>query len=366
MLYLNIQRTIKFRGMNRKKLREVERLRSIDNGLQSVHVGHRLGRSLNDFFNAIGINITTGYDDRIDLDRAWTDIGLSLLPGYINTAFYTRRCFMYPHLSTAIRGLPIPTPGKMFWIGVGDRVQRMPGIACLYMDEEMGYRLMVGTNDSFVLPYVQAILPADFATMTHFYEFKLNKSNFEFYVNGILRGVVLFGVYDPIPTWENNFPYVLASCRSTIAPELTAFVENWDPIDRTQVIQLYPRQNPIKLYPNNFVVSSGDPLPPGQYPLFTENTPTMWRNGTLSGLENTSHPVPVWGYTTKTLLFQSGAGGMLRIEIFAGGAWREYQTRTLTADKLEVIALTAEMPLVRCIYDAVATDVIAVAEILLS
>jgi len=54
------------------------------------------------------------------------------------------------------------------------------------------------------------------------------------------------------------------------------------------------------------------------------------------------------------------------VQVYVGGAWRDYVEKTLTADELWTYIITADYPIARCIYTPVATDTIAVAEPYLS
>lgn len=197
------------------------------------------------------------------------------------------------------------------------------------------------------------LLPATYNTARHRYTIKVNRNNVLLYIDNVLRGVILLGLTLAIPNWESNPPYVLGGSRSpSSSGHLMLGMEG---VDYTE----------WDLYSNGIVAVDGEPFTPLLLPLYTENTATEW-NGLATAVAVTSHPVPVWGYERKTLFFQSNAAGTLGIQVYAGGAWRTYDTIVLVADTLRVYPITAEAPIARCVYTPVGTDTIAVGEIHLS
>lgn len=203
-----------------------------------------------------------------------------------------------------------------------------------------------------------SLLPSDYDTAEHLYTIKVNKASMEMWIDDVLKAVFLYGVTEAIPEWQDTDPYVLGSTGAPLATTLSTLIEISKGGD--------PATFPLDITGNNFVATNGDPLPPRQFAVYTENTSTKWSGSTLSGTGNTSHPVPVLGYPNKTLLFQSDSAGTLKIEVYAGGGWRQRYTKSLTANELFVYTLAEEYPIARCVYDATNSDSIAVAEWLLS
>jgi len=172
-----------------------------------------------------------------------------------------------------------------------------------------------------------------------------------------LRAIVLTGVQGNIPKWENNPPYALWSDAAINISSMPAFIEAGLP----QATELNMAFSPY----TGFMAEDGIPLPARQYSLYTENTSTKW-SGLTTGASLTSHPIPVWGYPAKTLLFQADAAGELRIQVYAGGGWRTIDTKTLVANALYQYNLTVEVTIARCTYNPAGSDTIAVAEWYLS
>lgn len=327
--------------------------------LQSIQREHRLDRSLNDFFNT-RITPVGGVTVKTDLDELWTIDGLRIPPGYRSLSVYTRAVYLYGHIGifTKLGSLgPDPWAHKElveFETGGSSR-----GARAGFFSSDHFLAPRYGGN-SIVELRADIFLPADYDTVEHLYSIKVNRPNVEIYIDEDLIGVGLFGLPEPIPEWENNPPYNLGGCKVTgtnIAA--TALIE----IDGNGDEYSFPC-NPMT---NNYIAANGDPLPPRQYALYTENTATKW-NGLATAVAVTSHPVPVWGYPMKTLVFRANAAGNLDIQVYSGGGWRSWVPGgiTLVANQLEVYNLNGEIPIARCVYTPVGADTITAAEWYLS
>jgi hypothetical protein len=325
-------------------------------GLQSIQLEHRLGRSLNDFFNA---RARSDPPERLNLDDYWTADGICCDKGI---AIYSRRTFHYPYLGAMVTLPTIEADMGLYWLGFECGAEGVGGIAAFRACDNK-FDAHMGVTEASQDLDVKDYLPAGYDTTRWYYRIKVNKPNVEFYPfsSGVggrgMRAIILYGLTEEIPKWENTSgPYLLAgNAYSTFLPEeMTVLIE----VSANDTFKLDRTTNCI-------VAEDGDPLPPRQYALYNENTRTKW-NGLETSEEITSHPIPVWGYPGKTLLFQSNAAGTLRVQVYAGGDWRDCYSKVLTADKLEVYNLNSEVPIARCIYTPVNTDTIAVAEWYLS
>jgi len=323
--------------------------------LQSIQIEHRLGRSLNDFFNGRITPHATGVAERVDLDKYWTSAGLVCPAGYGPIAAYSRKAFSYPILSLDTV-LTAPGVGVNNYIGFEDGGGFPCFLAALRTLTEVLFGIMEVGGLVIVNFHIQPLLPADFATERHHYQIKINRCNVELTVDRELVLVVLLGLPETIPTWENNPPYVIGSVAGLFAPKsVTSLFEVVSPGTGSDIL-LYPGLN-------MFTLVDGDPLPPRQYALYTESTNTKW-NGLAPGAVVTSHPVPVWGYPKKTLVFQATAAGNLDIQVYSGGGWRSWVPGgiTLVANQLEVYNLNGEIPIARCVYTRTAAETITLAE----
>jgi hypothetical protein len=330
----------------------IEVIKRNDDPLQSVQLSHRLGRPLDDFFDTRGF----GYDGiapshRVATDAVWLPLGIYVPSGpagvTCGVSAYSRRVFRYPCLM-AYTKLPSAVVGKTWYIGFEAGSQTGVGQILLASGGTASISIVVGQRGSIASVRVDALLPADWDTAEHVYYFKVNKQNAEFFVDGVLTAIVLFGVADPIPVITNEHPYAISSCLSDVAVSLTSLVEIYmsgaagGGGNVTFPIQISTA--------NNFVISDGDPCPPRQYPLYNWKTSTGWKDQAIAAGSITSHPVPVWGYKNKTLMLQAGGGGSLDVQLYAGGGWRTADTLVIAANTLEYASFDMETPVLRFVF----------------
>ena len=347
------------------KIKEKEALREIlgaggeidlaarQDGLQSVQHEHRLGRSLNDFFNARITNDATGVTSRADLDELWTSAGLVCPAGYRSLAVYSRKAFSYPILSMNMI-LPTLAAGASNWMGFEDGGSAPAFIAALRV-AGTSLRFLIGADGSAIYIYPPTdLIPVDYDTVAHRYGIKINRCNVEVSIDDVVIVIVLLGLRNVIST--GNFPpYRLGSVNSPFPPAaITTLFEVATSGTGSDIL--------LGSEYNYFSCVDGDPMPLRQYPLYTENTAIKWAGLATAGALQTSHPVPVWGYTRKSLLFQATGAGTLTVQIYAGGGWRTIATPTVVADTLVVYDLAAETPIARCTYDPSNNDTITLAE----
>jgi len=332
-------------------------------GLQSIQLEHRIGRSLDGFFNTR----IFGFDGnplshRGSTDDMWTDDGLVIPEGdpavTCGAAIYSRRVFKYPSLSTYTK-LPDELV-RNWYIGFESGSQGTTGIFCLRSSTPGFTYIGGGVRSSLFWARVDSLLPADILTAEYDYLLKINKHTCEFFVDGVLLSVMLMGLQEAIPTWENNDPYTLHSTPVCIAVEISTLLEIYAAGgDVTFPLAITPNLN-------DFVASDGDPMPPRQYAMYKESTDTQWTGLATGGNLQTSHPVPVWGYERKTLHFMATGAGTLTVQIYSGGGWRDLATPAVAANTFLTYDLAVETPIVRCTYDPSNGDTITLAEWYLS
>ncbi len=332
----------------------------------SIDFEHRLGRSLNEFFDGF-IRTPDKRFERADLDAIWTSGGLKVPQGYEAVDFVSRRTFRYPHLAVQFNKLPVfnklPPPDDKSAFQVGFGTQETPWMAWFRVSQ-YGASFWAGGKVDYGEADINALMPLDYTKAWHFYEIKVNRQNVELYIDGELKGVILLGVQEPITKprpsppiereWNMYPPYILDSAKEGLPAELPLFVQLRDMFGG-RTVDFNPGKD------NMLVAYDGDPSPPRMYPLYNENTSTKW-NGLSTSAMVTSHPVPVWGYDRNTLLFQSSAPGKLAIQVFAGRSWRTVEAPSLAANVLATYSLGVEAPIARAQYIPVGTDTIAVAE----
>lgn len=334
-------------------------LNASDDAFQSIQIEHRLDRRLKDFFNAR--HDVAGVTSRLDdIESVWDANGLRPPSDWQHTAIFSRKAFMYPSL-TAWAILPTLDPALTnFGFGFEDGGRAPGGAACFSGSGNLlrAETLARSIGGHLVLT---PFLPADYDTAYHRYGVKINRCNVEYTIDGALVAIVLFGLQSlTIPTIGNTLPYCLRGIATDLCVQMTSYLE-------------VPYSNPnswigIPANDNYFVASDDDPLPPRCYKLYTEETSTEWNGLATAGNVVTSHPIPVWGYPNKTLVFQADAAGSLDIQVYVGGDWRSWVPGgiTLVANQLEVYNLNGEIAVARCVYTPTNNDTITLAECYLS
>lgn len=331
-------------------------IKATQDGLQSIGFEHRQGRSLNDFFEGY-LTSAAGVATRPDLDDYWTGAGLTIPADYATLALFSRRPFNYGVVVAHGRFSTLAADGQWEFVGFEhDGGHRIPYLLAIRAGNIFYFFANGAVYRSLVLT---SLLPANYATADHYYQVKLNKCSGEFYIDDELKAIFLFGVPEDLPVWQDNPPYALRSFPYGImgVGQCICF-EIWRGAADAGVPHTFPIVNDSQ---NRLVVADGDSLPPRQFALYTESTATKW-NALATAIAVTSHPVPVWGYARKTLLFEANAAGTLQVQVYTGGAWRTWATIVLVANVLEVYNLNGEVPIARCIYTPVGADTIAVAE----
>ena len=303
----------------------------IQKGLDSTQIDFRRGRNLNDFFVAIS---DVGY---VDVNEIWTSAGITTKPGQpIYVA--TWRVWKYPVVAYSGK-LPLMAAGVARWFGFGTGSgMRTPFCGLKVGAIEVG--LFFGTrftgNYTF-LDLTTNILPADYATASHHYLMQASKCQVLFWIDSVLRAVCLFGVPSATPEWENNFLYALGSTKVPLAKSAPAFFEIED---ADGII-------PLNVTANTFVCTDGVPEPPMQYLLYTDSTSTAWSALAVGAAATVnSHPVPIWGYSKKTLMWMA-TNITATLQTYTGGAWRATGITVTSDGTLQTITIPFDAPIIR-------------------
>lgn len=340
--------------------------------MQSITYENWMDRSLNDFFNARMYNTTTGEFVRrgdIDIDSLWTSAGLTVPSGYKWLSMISRVLKMYPAITVEGK-LPTRNTVALGHFGLEASTQhKIQDFTFASTDAGPGGQLMARCVPPNVSGEVRLdltnLIPADYDTADHLYTIKANKPNAEFYVDNTLVAVCLVGVPEAIPVWEGNAPYALGSVPIGINGEFASKVEVHDGGNEATLPVTMSHRAPGGSL-NHIVSTDGDPLPPRQYQIYDENSSTKWLSYGTGGGQKTSHPIPIWGYQKKSLVFMADAAGTLQLQIYVGGGWRDVFNDTITANELWDYQLNIEAPIARFIYTPANSDTITLAECSLS
>jgi len=190
-------------------------------------------------------------------------------------------------------------------------------------------------------------LPGDLFTATHNWNLIVNEGFVEMYIDGSLRGVLLFGGENRSVVKSNTAPYSIGRIGGKPPTNMPGIVEafmngeTWKP--------------PVA--PTEIRWSSGDPTPSRTYRLYDDEADTLMTSGTYAaGAVHYSHPVPVKGYGKKTLAFRAdtatASGSPLETQVYTqDGSWRTIDSYDLGVDEFYHLDIDVDFPLVRVGYE---------------
>jgi len=298
---------------------------------------------------------------RLSVEDIWDEDGLHVRSTnptpYWAGPIQSRLLKRYPVFGTEIR-LPKIEAGKCWKLQFETGQQGAAG-DCAFYGKETECRFRAHTRAGLCQFNIVSLLPSDYDTADNVYRLAISKGQCHLFINQRLRAVILYGLPQGIPVWENNPPYGLGSVTGEMGTEFNFKLAAWSPDESTEFTF------PLRTDEPCFGMYQGQAHPPRQIPLYTENTDTIWRGLDTGGSQMTSHPVPIWGYPNKTLYFKSDAAGTLDIEIYVGGGWQVYDTVSLSANELESYPFPKGMqaPIMRCVYTPTDADTISLAEV---
>jgi len=270
----------------------------------------------------------------------------------------SRKAFTYPILSTRIALPKLSTYDEVnrFWLGLEENPNpTIGGIASFRLDNDDTGIFYTGGGSQSTLELQLHSDWLNFGSLTQFRVF-LHRDQARLAINGIVRAVIVFDQsFEDTIISEGNYPYAVGLFGGRPSYSMRSLIEAGTGAEGTT------QDYTFEMTGNDYRVGQGDPQPAFTYPLYTEDTNTQWAGFTTSAIV-TSHPIPVWGYEGKSLLFQSDSAGDIDVEIYAGGAWRVFESRTLSAGSLEVVNLNVVAPLARVVYTPTDSDTIQVAE----
>jgi len=194
---------------------------------------------------------------------------------------------------------------------------------------------------------ITSLAPADFLTKEHHYTVKVNRNNTEFYIDGVLKAL-LIGSPGASNFYLAGPPYAIRVHPNPPPRVMHAFVEN-NPNGYDFTLDLTPLEVGF---------GNGDPCPPRVYRLYQTGTSNLLTSVSLSSGTITSHPFPLFGYQGKTVYFMADQNGDFDIEILTQtGNWRIYSpdagghtNSNYTANTLEVYTIAAEALLGRVVF----------------
>lgn len=266
--------------------------------------------------------------------------GYITLPGNLRgLKIYSRKMFQYPAVHTNTWLVDLRTvfspniDGSISWWIVG--VENDLGFANLlfgifeYIDANNVNQLHVFGGPAFAAAdaVVDFAKPSDAFTNRHGYRIMHGRYVSMADIDGrpIAFLIQAEGV-SPTVLNNNTPPYAVL-----ITPKMASSGSGFTEIitDRSKPGKAIKVTQPIY----RFRVTDGDPVIPLNLPLYNNGTFTRFIDTSISGAVN-SQPIPVWGYSSRLLLFRSNQGGTLTIYAWTLGGWKVYDTVSVTANSL--------------------------------
>jgi len=279
----------------------------------------------------------------------WTVTDLTTNAGKITApaaltglAIYSKNVFTVASFKTK---LPVLTGSQRYYMGFEDDGAVGTGIACFtvtptapdYIANRL--RVQAGGHFSLITQTIIWALPADSVAVEHVYSVHLLGPWSEFYIDDSLVAVAINSPNLNFTAIDGP-PYALFRANAPYSRPQLALIE----------ITAALNELTLPLSPLNTRLSNIPELPPRLFRLYSTGTTTL-----LAGLavnpDVTSHPVPTFGYSSKTLLFRAGGAGTLSIQVLTqANNWREYDSVPVAANTLTSYIMEGDAVLARIVF----------------
>lgn len=200
-----------------------------------------------------------------------------------------------------------------------------------------------GSSKGKVVMNLTEFVPADVDTAYHIYKIVVKPNMALWYIDGILRAIAVLFAGDTAYSGViyDGSRYKLGVTQDIPARDLAVLLD----IDGAPDVYHEWKD----LHPWGLRVSNGSKDYPLYTPLFNDPDGSIWRSFSVSGAV-TSMPLPGVGH--KTILFSSNTNGQLVIELMTSvGRWYEFDTVTVTANKLIAYETTKNAYAIRVRYE---------------
>jgi len=313
----------------------LDRLRILRDGIDSHYDGHVI--------NVDGIR------QHINASEVWS-FDPNTLTGYIEppsgyylAGVYSKRSFRFPVLTARTK---IPSSGWEVYIGLENAPGNLDGITAFrFLPNKDYYVVILSLAGNYFTENrvgIANLLPSDFETAEHTYTIEVCKNMVSFYVD---RSPIAFCLINAAEKAHDvsGPPYALLVSSAPMTKTLRAFVE----VNETS--SLIPTR--LELSPTSLFVSEGVEISPKALPLYLYQSSTKMAGYSIESGNVTSHPVPIFGYSGKTFLFQADQNGTLSIEVFTQtGNWRTYDSVSVSADTLLSYIMSGDAVLARVTF----------------
>lgn len=268
--------------------------------------------------------------------------------GYKWMLAYSRLPFKYP-IYTVSTKLPRNIAYPQF-IALGLEADGYvgPGSAAFLFSytEATGHYIYAGAGGDWGIKwvYLPGALPSDFDTKRHNYTIVVLKPWIEFYIDSKLVAIFINSPGSEFDTIDYP-PYAIAPAKGFVSPSMLALLE----------IHGNGSELTWNVHPAWVRVFEGEPLPPRVFRHYVKGTDTTIDSKyTVSSGNIESHPVPVFGYSSKTIYFRASVDGTLRIYVLRQASpneWSEYDSVSVTSGDLIKYIMTGDAVLLKLIFE---------------
>ena len=259
-------------------------------------------------------------------------------------AVYSKNVFNYVSFRTKFPTLT--KDGQMIWLGLENDAIAGTGIASFCFHRSDGvehFSIVVGGAFNWRFLAIDGALPADAKTVKHRYSVAILKPWAEFYVD---NDPVAFAINSPNLNFPDvsHPPYGITRTTAPFSHMALVLIENMG----------FGEELVLPLAPYGTRTGYMAELPPRVFRLYETGTKNLFAGKIIESGTLISHPVPIFGYGRKTILFRadrdSTTGGLVIEVLTQTGNWRTYDAVTYIANTDWFYSIAGEAVLARLKY----------------
>jgi len=285
--------------------------------------------------------------------KYWTTNGLKCPLDAMEISVWSRRTFKYPKVAVVAK-LPPPEVGALYYpISLFNMAySEFGGPIEFHSYGGSNYAILAAGcwrywDYTYPVAVVQNILPTDYNTAYHTYMMKVNKWGVEFFIDGRLRGVLIATQTELRYRLDNALPYSIGVGYAVLNSEFAFGIR----IGNVSENPADWKERLIQISPHYVAIGDGDPCPPKALHLYVSGSDNRLANQSISSGSITSHPIPVFGYSKKTIYFMASQSGTLEIQTFTlSNKWRTYDSISIPANTFYAYKMTGDAVLARVVF----------------
>lgn len=264
---------------------------------------------------------------------------------------YSRYSFMYPRLYAYTKlpryALATNENARILFIGFEDGSSgNIVAFVIRNLQGNIDFRALIGRQGAgWQSNYITSLLPSDFDTSKHRYYIAVTRNLAIFEIDEKPVHFVVLADSAPSTIVKSDVKPYGVSIYPFTRHRLTFLLEQgaWRSVETEDVV--------APIAPYSIKVGEGSEIQPLSLQMYLENSDTRLAGYSVSSGSITSHPIPVYGYENKTLYFMADQAGTLSIQILTlSGNWREYDSVSVSANRLLVYRMAGEALLARVVF----------------